>query len=49
VEVKEQYQVKISNMLAAFENFYEDEDINRAWEHTKKNTKASATESVIMS
>jgi hypothetical protein len=31
-EVKEQYQVKITNRFAAFENFHENVDMNRSWE-----------------
>jgi hypothetical protein len=31
-EVKEQYQVKITNRFAAFENFHENVDMNRTWE-----------------
>jgi len=36
VEVKEQYQVKISNRFAALENLDDDVDINRAWESIRK-------------
>jgi hypothetical protein len=32
VEVKEQYQVKISNRFAASENFNGNANTNRAWE-----------------
>jgi hypothetical protein len=36
VEVKEQYQVKISNSFAALENLDDDVDITRAWESIRK-------------
>jgi hypothetical protein len=34
VEVKEQSQVKMSNILASLENLDDDVDISRAWECT---------------
>jgi hypothetical protein len=54
VEVKVQYQVKISNRFAPLENFDDDDDddddddldINRAWESIPENMKASATDSL---
>jgi hypothetical protein len=33
LEVRKQYQIKISNRFAAFENVNVSEDINRAWEN----------------
>jgi len=49
VEVKEQYQVKNSNMFAALKNLDNDDndnvDTNRAWESIRQNTKPSVTES----
>jgi hypothetical protein len=39
LEVRKQYQLKISNRFAALENF---EDINRAWENINENIKLSA-------
>jgi len=42
LEVKKQYQIKISNRFAALENLNDSEDINRAWESIKENIKASA-------
>jgi hypothetical protein len=42
-EVKEQYQVKITNRFAALENFDDNVDTNRAWEN---NIKTSAEESL---
>ena len=33
LEVRKQYQIKISNKFAALENLSDGEDINRAWEN----------------
>jgi hypothetical protein len=41
-EVKEQYQVKITNRFAALENSDENVDMNRAWENIRENIKTSA-------
>jgi len=52
VEVKEQYQVKISNRFAAVENLDDDDsdsddvDISRTWESIRENKKALATENL---
>jgi len=46
VEVKDQYQVKISNRYAALEKLDDNVDINRVWESIRKNMKASATENL---
>jgi hypothetical protein len=46
IEVKEKYQVKISNRLAALENFDESSDINRGWESIRENIKTSAIENL---
>jgi hypothetical protein len=35
VEVREEYQVKISNMFTAFKNLDDDVNFNRAWEDTE--------------
>jgi hypothetical protein len=45
-EVKEQYQVKITNRFAALENFDENVDMNTAWEIIRENIKISAKESL---
>ena len=37
LEVRKQYQIEISNRLAALENLSDNEDINRAWENIKTN------------
>jgi hypothetical protein len=50
VEIKEQYQVKISNGFAAVENLDHDDDdddvvdISRPWESIRENIKASILE-----
>jgi len=33
LEVRKQYQIKISNKFAALENLSDSEDISRAWEN----------------
>jgi hypothetical protein len=45
LEVKKQYQIKISNRFAALENLNVSENINRAWENIKS-IKISAKESL---
>jgi hypothetical protein len=42
LEVRKQYQIKITNWFPALENLSDEEDINRAWENIKENTKISA-------
>jgi hypothetical protein len=46
LEVRKQYQLKISNRSAALENLNVREDINRAHENIKDNIKTSAKESL---
>jgi hypothetical protein len=46
LEVRKQYQLKISNRCAALENLNVSEDINRAWENIKENIKISVQESL---
>jgi hypothetical protein len=46
VEVRKQYQLKISNRFAALENLNVSEDMNRAWENIKENIKISGQESL---
>ena len=43
-EVKEQYQIEITNRFAALENV--NEDVNRTWENIKENIETSAEESL---
>jgi hypothetical protein len=45
LEVRKQYQIKISNRLAAQENSNDSEDINMAWENIRENIKYSAEDS----
>jgi len=45
-EVREQYQIKITNRFAALENVNDYEDINRIWENIKDNIQTSAEESL---
>ena len=46
LEVKQKYQIGITNRFAALENLDVDEDINRAWQNIKENIKTSAKESL---
>jgi hypothetical protein len=46
MEVRKEYQIKISKMFAALENLNDNEDINRAWENIEENIKTSAKESL---
>ena len=46
LEVKEKYQIEITNRSAALENINVDEDVNRVWENIKENVKTSAKESL---
>jgi len=41
-EVREQYQIDITNRFAALENLSDDEDVDRTWENIKENIKTSA-------
>jgi len=45
-EVREQYQIEITNMFAALENLNDDRDVNRTWENNKENIQTSAKESL---
>jgi hypothetical protein len=45
-EVREQYQIEITNRFAALENLNEDKDVNRTWENIKENILTSAQESL---
>jgi hypothetical protein len=46
LEVRKQYQIKISNGFVALENLIDSEDVNRAWENIKETIKISAKESL---
>ena len=41
-EVREQYQIEITNKSAALEYLKDDEDLNRTWENIKENIQTSA-------
>jgi len=43
-EVREQYQIEITNRSAALGNSDDDEDVNRTWENIKENIQTSAKE-----
>jgi len=45
-ELREQYQIEITNRFAALENANDDEDVNRAYENIKDNIQTSAKESL---
>jgi len=45
-EVREQYQIEITNRFATLENLDDDEDVKRTWENIKENIQTSAKESL---
>jgi hypothetical protein len=45
MEVKEEFQPKISNRFAALEKFFNGGNISRVWEHITENSKMSRKES----
>ena len=45
-EVREQYQIEITNRFAALENSDDDEGVNRTWENIKENIQTSAKKSL---
>jgi len=45
-EVREHYQIEITNRFAALENVNDEEDVNRTWEHINENIQTSAKESL---
>jgi len=46
LEVREKYQIEITNRFAALENLDNDRDINRAWENIKESIQTSARENL---
>ena len=42
LEARQEYKIKISNRFAALENLNDSDDINRAWNNIKENTKTSS-------
>jgi len=47
-EVREQYQIEITNRFAALENLTDDENVDRTWGNIKENIKTSAKESLSL-
>jgi len=45
-EVRQEYQIEITNRFAALENLKDDEDVNRTWENIKGNIQTSGKESL---
>jgi len=45
-QVREQYQIEITNRFAALENLNDYEDVNRIWENIKENIQTAAEESL---
>jgi len=45
LEVKEQYQIKISNSFAALKKLYDSKDINRTFKNIKENIESQIKES----
>ena len=45
LEVRKQYQIKVSNRFEAVENLNDSEHIKRAWEDIKENIKTAAKDS----
>jgi len=43
-EVRQQYQIEITNRFAVLENLTDDEDVDRTWENIKENIETSAKE-----
>ena len=48
LEVRKQYQIKISDRFAALGNLNDSKAVNRAWENIKENIKTSAKECIGM-
>ena len=46
LEVKEKYQIEITNSFAALENLNVDEDVKRVWENIKENLKTTTKKSL---
>ena len=46
LEVREQYQIEITNRFAALENLNDDEEVNRTWGNINENIQTSAKESL---
>jgi len=46
--IRKQYQIKISNRFAAWENLIYSEDISRVWENIKENIETSVKRSLSL-
>jgi hypothetical protein len=46
LEVRKNYQIRVSSRFSTLENLNVSEDLNRAWENIKDNIKISAKESL---
>jgi RNA binding exosome subunit len=46
MEVRKQYQIKITNRFSALGNLRDSKDINMAWENIKENINISANDSL---
>jgi len=46
LEVRKQYQIKISNRFAVFKNISYSKDMDKAWKNIKENIKTSAKDSL---
>ena len=46
LEVKEQYEIEITNRFVALGHISDDGDVNRSWENIKENIKTSSKESL---
>jgi len=45
-EVREQYQIEITNRFEALENLNDDEDVDRTWENIKENIQTATKQSL---
>ena len=45
-EVREQYQIEITDRFAALENLNDDQDVNRTWENIKENIQNAGKETL---
>jgi len=46
--IRKQYQIKISNKFAVWENLNYSEDVSRVWENIKENIETSVKESLAL-
>jgi hypothetical protein len=49
LEVRKQYQVRITKRFSSLENLNDSQNINRAWENIKENIETRAKESIGVS